>query len=147
MYLKAQDSMASYEQIAFNFFTHEIIEKNHRNLKYVLFDCRLEKESPIGYSYCLHVLSNKASFPDSTINFIDIPNNLVIIKNISFFKKLVTPQKKLARLYVFRHFLYDEKAIVVVYLSTKTTTEYFYSIILDQESRKVLDFCVQKLYE
>jgi len=147
VFSRAQDNSVPYEQIALDFFAQEIINKEHRNIKYFLFDGNLEEDSPIAYSYCLHFLSKKNTFKNPDISSINIPHNTAISKDISLFKKIFTSKNKIANIYVFKHYLMDENVVVVLYLSTKNFTDVYYSILIDQESKKVLDYCKKTYYE
>lgn len=146
IFLRAQEKIVTHEQIALDFFAHEVINKEYKNIKHVLFDGNLEEESPIAYSYCMHFLSENNVFKNPDIRSINIPHNTSISKDLSLFRKIFTSKNKIAKIYVFKHYLMDENVVVVIYLSTKSFSDY-YSILIDKDDKRVLDYCKKTYYE
>ena len=145
--IKAQINIKPYEQIAIDYFVKNIIEQEYTEIKYYLFDGNLETSSPLSYSFCMP-LSERNDFETTDISKLNIPydNNELVMGKLGLLKKLFISKKKIANIYVFKHYPKDENVVVVINLSKKSGDDFF-SILINSESKKFINYCKKTYYE
>ena len=146
IYSQSDKNIKSIEQIAFDFFVKNILEKEYSNFKFFVFDGNLEIDSAIGYSSCMPLdrkFVDKRTDKDYRIS---VSYNNQIVKKLNFFNKLFTSKKKIGNIFIFKKYPFNDNFVVVVDFSTINADD-FYSFLINPNNGKILDYCNRTMYE
>jgi uncharacterized protein YbcC (UPF0753/DUF2309 family) len=139
-----------FEQVALNYFCDTIAENfpDYKKIKYFIFNGRIEKESAAYANFCMWNLSENEN-TNMTILSTDYSQKLTIppcrriIKSIPFYKRIFLEEKQIKKIWIYSALECKEGIIVSITIDSDFNSDFF-TILIDKESKQVINHCVSK---
>ena len=144
----SQIEVRSYEQVAIDYFEKEIIKNNqdYSNIKYLIFNGEVDKKYSSCCSFCITL--PKVPIDDSLVkdSKVNVPTGKIFVKKLNFFKKLFTSKNKIKKVYLYKSYPYKDNFAVVIQSSGKIVDDFF-TVIIDKDSKEIIDTCKKSYVE